>query len=138
MRSLLILAALLAASSVQAQDWSVATEKGQPARLTFGEAGLTLQCPPGAAGEISVSFPLPQPPPAARPASVILTSGADRAVLRGMAAPGSGASAEVSSQAPVIAAFRKTGVLSVAALDQTLTPPPAKTGLVRRFLGACR
>ena len=39
---------------------------------------------------------------------------------------------------PLAAAFRKTGVISLSAAGDSVKPPPAPKGAVRKFLGACK
>ena len=46
--------------------------------------------------------------------------------------------AEFSTRAPLAAAFRKTGVISLSAAGDSVKPPPAPKGAVRKFLGACK
>lgn len=79
--------------------------------------------------------------PAPWPVSVTIASGAARTTLRGQASPnpagGSTVSVEVSDRAPVLAEWKKTGALQLEALDETRAPPPAKKGLVSRFLRFC-
>lgn len=77
------------------------------------------------------------------PMSVTLTSEGGSATLRGHGRPdevtgGTLAIAEFSTQAPFAQAFRKTGVVSLAAAGETLAPPPAPKSMVRKFLGACK
>jgi len=161
----LALAALALSSAAQAQDgrvWSVQAVKGEPALLAYAapdseDLGVSLSCPRGT-GQITVTSAIERRladhlrgetwvdklgHPAPWPARVALSSGAASATLRGQANPdemngGSTLTTEVSSAAPVIKAFRKTGVLKVAALGETLAPPAAATRMVRTFLGACR
>jgi len=55
--------------------------------------------------------------------------------------PGSGgsiAATEFSTRAPVVAAFKRTGVIGVTALGETLALPAAPKSAVRKFFGACK
>lgn len=152
MKFAVILIAALAAGSVQAQtpEWSLAVEKGQPAELVFGADELILHCPPGAKGQITVDLKIAGSAAndqgdvvTPMPRSMKLSSGFAATTLRGQA-PVLGnlgvsfAQSEVSTAAPVIEAFRKTGVISASAMDVTQAPAAAKPALVRKFLNACR
>ena len=136
---------LLTATAVQAQapTWSLTAEKGQPAELVFGADDLILRCPPGAKGQILVDLKVPASGQAPIPRSVKLSSGLAGATLRGQA-PVLGklgesfAESEFSTAAPVAEAFRKTGQITVSAMDVTQSPPPAKPAMARKFLNACR
>lgn len=137
------------AAAQEAQVWAVETPKEGDATLAFGtpnlaDAPIFLRCP-AKSGQVEVTASLTRTPPPAltsMPASVTVTSDAASATLRGQVtrATGTGslAVAEFSTRAPVTAAFRKTGVVSVTALGETITPPPAPKSMVRKFLGACR
>ena len=123
--------------------WAITLEKGQPAQLIYGDGQLALRCPPASGGQVSVALRVTS----ARteetfPASVGLSSGVESATLRGVAGAARDsvrlAETEISTAAPVIAAFRKTGQITANALGQTLIPADAKPGMVRRFIGACR
>jgi hypothetical protein len=63
------------------------------------------------------------------------------ATLRGQAhgteSAGTAVTTEISTAAPVMKAFGKTGAIALTALSETATPSPAKRGMVRKFLGAC-
>lgn len=77
------------------------------------------------------------------PASVTLASREASATLRGEADMdavhgGSVVRSEVSIQAPVVEAFRKSGEIAVTALEETVVLPPAKPSMVRKFVRACR
>jgi hypothetical protein len=152
MKLAVILITALAAGSAQAQTpaWSLTVEKGQPATLVFGADDLTLRCPPDARGQITVDLKIPGAPSNANgdvvtpiPRSVKVTSGLASTTLRGQA-PVLGklgaafAESEFSTAAPVAETFRKTGQISVSAMDVTQSPPPAKPAMARKFLNVCR
>ena len=142
----------LVAGSAQAQTgaWSLTAEKGQPAQLVFGAEDLVLHCAPGAKGQVTVDLKIPGSAANANgdvvtpiPHSLKLSSGLAATTLRGQAPvlgnlSASFARSEVSTAAPVIEAFRKTGVISASAMDVTQSPPPAKPAMARKFLNACR
>jgi hypothetical protein len=76
------------------------------------------------------------------PAGVTFAAADATTTVRGQAhgteAPGGTAvTTEISTAAPVIKAFGKTGAISLTALSETASPAPAKPGMVRKFLGAC-
>lgn len=158
---------LFAATAAQAQEggraWTVDTPKEGDATLTYGVWGtpdlpLGLSCTrksgqvlftttvsktvgvrQNAAGVWLDRANLPSP----WPASVTFNSREQSATLRGQASawddePGTKVAGEISTRAPVLAAFRKTGELSFTTLGETVTLPPAKTSQVRKFLGACK
>ena len=147
-----LLVAALAAGAAQAQTeaWSLTVEKGQPAELVFGADELVLHCPPEAKGQITVDLKIPGSTAnpdgdvvTPIPRSVKLSSGLAAATLRGQAPiPGklgaSFAQSEVSTAAPVVEAFRKTGVISVSAMDVTRSPVPAKPASTPRASRAGR
>ncbi|MBT9470444.1 MAG: hypothetical protein V4514_06685 [Pseudomonadota bacterium] len=77
------------------------------------------------------------------PMSVALSSEAATSTLRGQAhadetTGGTLAIAEFSTAAPVAAAFRKTGLITLKAAGETVQPPPAPKSMVRKFLSACK
>lgn len=81
--------------------------------------------------------------PAPWPVSVTLASSAAQTTIPGqveMAPDGQASiiSVEFADRAPVAEAFRQTGVLSLAALGQVLTPAPAPRRSVQSFLRYCR
>ena len=162
----LVLAGSAIAASAQAQPvrlWRVETPKDAPAVLAYAQPanpedlGLSFSCPRGS-GQITVrtlatrrladhlngtiwidGAGLPAP----WPVSVTFTAGEAATTLRGLAnaeekSGGSVVATEISTAAPVIKAFRKTGTLKVEALGETLEPLPATRGMVRQFLGACK
>lgn len=153
MKSLLFtaLAAAFATCAVaqEAQVWAVETPRDGEATLAFGtpnlsDAPIFFRCQ-AKSGQVEVTASLTRTPPPALtsiPASVTVSSEAASATLRGQvtraAGAGSLAVAEFSTRAPLTAAFRKTGVVSVTALGETITPPPGPKSMVRKFLGACR
>jgi hypothetical protein len=144
--------ATLIASTAAAQGsqvWVVETPKEADAVLAFGTPGMTdaplvLRCTPKSGQVQLIATFTRAPPQTARtiPASVTVTSEAASATLRGQVAQtaygGAMARAEFSTRAPVAAAMRKTGIIGVAALGETLALPPAPKGMVRKFLGACK
>lgn len=79
--------------------------------------------------------------PAPWPVSVTLTSGGQTTTLRGQAHPnaqgGSTVSVEAASRAPVFDAWKTSAELKLEAMDETVAPPPAKKGLIGRFLRFC-
>jgi hypothetical protein len=160
------LLALLAAAPATAlaqglpPAWSVDTPKDAPATLLYGPPSapqLGFACERGT-GQVTVRLL------AARrladrkvgdiwvdaagiaapwPAGVAFASADAASTLRGHAEPlepsgGTAVTTEISTQAPVIKAFGKTGVIAVTALGETATPEAAKPGMVRKFLGACK
>jgi hypothetical protein len=76
------------------------------------------------------------------PASMAFASADATATLRGQAHGGEDAgtavTTEISTAAPVIKAFGKTGAITLTALSETMSPAPAKPGMIRKFLGACK
>lgn len=149
----LALAALfsLAAAPAFAQEamaWVVDTPRDAEAVLAFGFPGgnnapVVFRCMPET-GQVHVAASLTRGPPAgtnAVPASVVVASEASAATLRGQVAlavtGGALATAEFSTRAAVVDAFRKTGIVSVTAIGETVTPPQASKGMVRKFFRAC-
>lgn len=161
------LALLATAAAAQAQEpgrvWSVATPKDGDSTLTYGIWGtpdlpLGLSCT-RKSGQVlfttgvakvlgvkrnSAGVWLDQANLAAPwPASVTFKSGEQSSTLRGSASawdgePGTRVSGEISTRAPVLAAFRKTGELSFTTLGETAILPPAKPAMIRKFLSACK
>ena len=138
--------------------WAVDTPKDAPATLVHGSpATVGFACQKGS-GQVEVRLVAARTltdhkdgdtaidaagVPAPWPASLAFASGADTTTLRGHAepdpaGPGSVLTAEISTAAPVIKAFAKTGLLTLTALGETTPQPPVKPGLVRKFLGVCR
>lgn len=81
--------------------------------------------------------------PAPWPVSVTLTSTAAQTTIPGQAemgpdGQGSIVSVEFADRAPVAEAFRQTGVLSLAAIGEVVTPAPAPRRSVQTFLRYCR
>lgn len=77
------------------------------------------------------------------PLSVNLASEGGSVTLRGAAQPeelsgGSIVFTEFSTRASFAEAFRKSGLVRLAAAGESLTPPPAPKSMVRKFLGACK
>lgn len=157
---------LLSASTAQAQDgrvWTLVNDKALPdVTLVYGapnsdDVVIALRCP-RQTGQISASFPVTVKladhrqgevwvdkigRPAPWPTSVTVASGGASATLRGQASAddlngGSLLSAEVATRAPVIAAFKKTGVITLSGLNETQGAPPVPLKQVRPFLSACR
>lgn len=157
---------LMTATVAQAQEarlWTLSNDKTLPeVVLVYGvpnsdDVVAALRCPRGT-GQVTAAFPV-----ATRladrqetdvwvdkigrrapwPTSVTLVSGLASATLRGQADAddlngGSLLSAEVATRAPVIAAFRKTGVLTLSGLGETKSTPPVPLKQVRPFLSACK
>ena len=162
--TLLILATLAgavqaAAAPPPAYDpaWAVDTPKDAPATLIHGTpATVGFACQKGS-GQVEVRVVAARTladhrlgdvtvdaagVPAPWPASLGFASGTDASTQRGHAepnpaGPGSVVTGEISTAAPVIKAFAKTGMISLTALGETTAEPPVKPGLVRRFLGVC-
>ncbi len=160
---LLVLAALAGpgqAAAPPAYDpaWAVETPKDAPATLIHGTpATVGFACQKGSgqvevrlvatrtladhkSGEVTVDA---AGVPAPWPASLAFASGAETSTQRGHAepnpaGPGSVVTSEISTAAPVIKAFAKTGMISLTALGETTAQPPVKPGMVRKFLGICR
>lgn len=157
---------LLTATAAQAQDgrvWTLSNDKTLPdVALVYGapnsdDMAVSLRCVRGT-GQVSAAFPVtPQLAdrqqdgvwvdkigrPAPWPASVTVASGLAIATLRGQAVAGdanvgSRLSAEVATRAPVIAAFKKTGVIALSGLGETKSTPPVPLKQVRPFLSACK
>lgn len=81
--------------------------------------------------------------PAPWPVSVTLTSAEFQTTIPGHAdvrLPGDGSviAVEFADRAPVAEAFRQTGVLSLAALGEVVTPAPAPRRPLQSFLRYCR
>lgn len=163
---ILFASALIALSPIPAlaQDlpaaWSVDTPRDAPATLVYGPPAapqLGFACV-RKSGQVSVRLIVPRKVAdhqvgsvwvdaagvaAPWPVSVAFASGEATSTLRGQAEAGSGpgvtaVNTEITTIAPVIGAFRKTGAISLTALHETLAPPAAKPGTVRKFLGVCR
>ena len=157
---------LLTATAAQAQDgriWTLSNDKTLPdVALVYGapnsdDVVAALRCVRGT-GQVATSFPVATRladrqlngvwvdkigRPAPWPASVTLASGLASATLRGQAGAddlngGSRLSAEVATRAPVIAAFRKTGIITLSGLGEAKITPPVPLKQVRPFLSACR
>lgn len=157
---------LLSATAAQAQDgrvWTLANDKTLPeVALVYGASNsddlvMALRCPRGT-GQVTTSFLVEARladrqennvwvdkigRPAPWPTSVTLASGLASATLRGQASAddlngGSLLSAEVATRAPVIAAFKKTGVMTLTGLGETRSAPPVPLKQVRPFLSACK
>ncbi|MGH6998209.1 MAG: hypothetical protein ACREEO_08435 [Phenylobacterium sp.] len=155
-----------AACSASAQDpnrvWSVETPKDAEAWLRYGlpdtdDQPIAFSCARGS-GQVRVSADL-----AVRlgvrkvgetwvdkagvrapwPMSVAMASEGASLTLRGQGhsndiTDGTLVLTEFSTRAPLAAAFRKTGAISLTAAGETVRPPPAPKGAVRKFLGACK
>lgn len=156
---------LLAAVGAQAAPppaydpaWVVETPKDAPATLIHGSpATVGFACQKGS-GQVEVRLVAAKTladhksgdtavdaagVPAPWPASLGFASGTDSSTQRGHAEPnpagaGSVVTGEISTAAPVIKAFAKTGMITLTALGETTPQPPVKPGLVRKFLGVCR
>lgn len=157
---------MLTASAAQAQEgriWTLGNDKALPeVTLTYGapnsdDVVIALRCP-RQTGQVTASFAVAAKladqrqgevwvdkigRPAPWPVSVTIASGAASSTLRGQANAdalngGSLLSAEIATRAPVIAALRKTGVITLSGLNETKDAPPVPLKLVRPFLSACR
>lgn len=157
---------MLTASAAQAQEgrvWTLGNDKALPeVTLIYGapnsdDVVIALRCP-RQTGQVTASFAVAAKladqrqgevwvdkigRPAPWPVSVTIASGAASSTLRGQANAdalngGSLLSAEIATRAPVIAALRKTGVITLSGLNETKDAPPVPLKLVRPFLSACR
>ena len=161
--TLLILTTLAGAASAAAPPaydpaWSVETPKDAPATLIHGTpATVGFACQKGS-GQVEVRVVAAKTladhrlgeatldavgVPAPWPASLGFASADETSTQRGHAepnpaGPGSVVTSEISTAAPVIKAFAKTGMIGLTALGETTAQPPVKPALVRRFLGVCR
>jgi hypothetical protein len=166
MRSLALLPLTLAlvAGPAAAQDyrvWAIALPRNGEAVLRFAfpksnDLMLGFLCTKGsgqveivAASPVRLTEPLdPDMPPASpiavrRPATITVSSGAATANLPGKIAPdrehgGSSIVTEISTQSPVIAAWRKTAVMRVTVLREWVEAPPVPGGMLRAFLNHCK
>lgn len=155
----------LVAGAALAQDgrtWILNLPKGETASLVYGapeseDLQIGLRCPPAARGQVTVWAPAARQLGERRdgnawvdkagvrepwPTSVVLGSGAATATLRGAArvdemSGGTLVQAEVSTAAPVLKAFQKTGVLTLQTLGETKVQPAAPRRDVGRFLSYC-
>jgi hypothetical protein len=161
--ALALLALAMSAAGAGAQPhpvWAVELPRSGEAVLRYATLGgddqtLALRCAPRS-GQLQISAmaaPGPAPsgsdddaPPAAggpRPASVTVSSGPASTTAPGRAAPDqvrglTEFSTEISTRSPVVAGFRKTGLIQVLSLGGRVAPPPTPTGMLRTFLAACR
>ncbi|WP_374575758.1 hypothetical protein [Phenylobacterium sp.] len=156
-------AALAGPAGAQERLWTLDIPKAPDdvASLTYalpasGDVALRLSCRKKT-GQIRIQFQAAQGMAATRrgevwvdeigrqppwPLSVTIASMDQQTTLRGQAVPdeatgGSIVSVEVATRAPVVEAWRTSAELKLTALDATADQPPAKKGLVRRFLGYC-
>ncbi len=152
----------VATSPALAQDavpvWQVTTPKDAPATLVYGSGtpqNIQLTCN-RKSGEITLILAVHRRladhkvgqvwvdgagVPAPWPASVKLLSGTASATLRGQAqaAPnGTQVTTDVSTNAPVLKAFAKTGAINLTSLAEPILPTLAKPGMVRKFIGFCK
>jgi hypothetical protein len=156
--ALLALVPAVAAAQPLPAAWSVETPKDAPATLVYGPPGapslgfacvrktgqvtvrllVSRRLADHKAGEVWINAAGIAEP---WPASVAFASADAATALRGQAHGTEGASTavttEISTAAPVMKAFGKTGAITLATLSETATPSPAKPGMVRKFLGAC-
>lgn len=146
-------AALAQPASPPVGGWSAETPKEADATLSYATAEgeqLAMSCVRGS-GQVTVrvaaapeGFPWRVGSTQPLPVSVSLISGTAKATLRGQAAlraDGGEAliSTEFATRAPVVDAFRKSGVLQVAAGPQVVaSPTPAPKGPVGKFFRACK
>ncbi|KQW70488.1 hypothetical protein ASE17_16495 [Phenylobacterium sp. Root77] len=167
MKSAALALALFAASgAAHAQDsdyaWSVETPKDAEAALRFGlhdtdDQPIAFTCVRGS-GQVKVSADLAKRLGVERigetwvdkagvrapwPMSVAMASEGASLTLRGVGHPnditdGTLVLTEFSTRAPLAAAFRKSGVVSLTAAGESVKPPPAPKGAVRKFLSACK
>lgn len=156
--TVLILLASTAAPPAYDPAWVVDIPKDAPATLIHGTpATVGFACQKGS-GQVDVRLVAAKAladhkdgektldaagVPAPWPASLGFASGTDTSTQRGHAepnpaGPGSVVTGEISTAAPVIKAFGKTGIITLTALGETTAQPPVKPGLVRKFLGVCR
>ena len=162
----LAFALLTASGAAHAQDadyaWSVETPKDAEAALRYGlhdtdDQPIAFTCVRGS-GQVKVSADIAKRLGVERvgetwvdksgvrapwPMSVALASEGAALTLRGVGHPnditdGTLVLAEFATRAPLAAAFRKTGVISLTAAGESVKPPPAPKGAVRKFLGACK
>ena len=140
--------------------WSVETPKVGEVGLSFGPADgplLRFACARGS-GQVSASFAIAHRLAdhqvggiwvdavgvgAPWPATVRVASGGVFSAVRGRidASPTTGDSqavGEISTAAPVVKVMAKTGVVALSAISETLNPPAAKPGMVRKFLRVCK
>ena len=157
--ALLALVPAVAAAPPLPAAWSVDTPKDAPATLIYGPPSapsLGFACV-RKSGQVTVRLVLARKIadrragntwvdaagiPAPWPVSVAFASADAATTLRGQAeasdlATGTAVSTEISTAAPVLKAFGKTGAITLTALSETATPEAAKPGMVRKFLGAC-
>lgn len=153
------------ATAAQAQDtrvWTVETPKEADAWLRFGtpdsdDQPLAFSCVRGS-GQLKVAAAISRKLGVRQaggawvdkaglrapwPLSVTLASKDSSATLRGQGhadevGGGTLVLSEFSTRAPVSAGFRKSGEIRLTAAGETLEPPPAPKGAVRKFLGACK
>lgn len=167
MKSAALALALFAASgAAHAQDsdyaWSVETPKDAEAALRFGlhdtdDQPIAFTCVRGS-GQVKVSADLAKRLGVERigetwvdkagvrapwPMSVAMASEGASLTLRGVGHPnditdGTLVLTEFSTRAPLAAAFRKSGVVSLTAAGESVKPPPAPKSAVRKFLSACK
>ena len=157
--ALLALVPAVAAAQPLPAAWSVETPKDAPATLVYGPPdapSLGFACV-RKSGQITVRLLVSRKLADHRagkvwvdtagvaapwPASVRFASAEASTTLRGQAnagdlSDGTAVSTEISTAAPVLKAFGKTGEITVTALSETATPTPAKPGVVRKFLRVC-
>lgn len=157
--ALLALVPAVAAAQPLPAAWSVETPKDAPATLVYGPPGapsLGFACV-RKSGQVTVRLLVSRKLADHRagnlwvdaagvaapwPASMVFASSDAATTLRGQAnagdlSEGTAVSTEISTAAPVLKAFGKSGAIALTALSETATPVPAKPGMVRKFLGAC-
>ena len=158
--ALLGLAATSACAQNLAPAWTVTTPKDAPAVLSFeGADGVRahFQCL-RKSGQVSLDFDVAHRVAdhkvgevwvdasgiaAPWPVSVVFAAGASTTTLRGQAeptetAPTTRVKTEISTAAPVIKAFAKSGAISFRALNSAVSPSMAKPSGVRKFLAVCK
>ncbi|WP_312162454.1 hypothetical protein [Phenylobacterium sp.] len=157
-----LFAATASAAGAQAPTWTVETPKDAEAALRYGrpdtdDQPIAFTCARGS-GQVKVSADISRRLGVERvgqtwvdqagvrapwPMSVSVASEGASLTLRGQGHPnditdGTLVLTEFSTRAPLAAAFRKTGVISLTAAGETVQPPPAPKGAVRKFLSVCK
>lgn len=163
MKAALMIGCLAMATSLAvAQDivpaWLVTTPKDAPATLVYSSGtaqNIHLTCNKKS-GEITLDLTVQRRLAdhkvgqvwvdaagiaAPWPASVKLISGTASATLRGQAQAtpdGTRVTTDVSTNAPVLKAFAKTGAITLITLAEPVLPALVKPGMVRKFIGFCK
>jgi hypothetical protein len=159
---LVILGAGPATAAETGRVWAIALPKEGDAVLRYAfpdtkDLMLGLTCAKGtgqvqivAASPVRLIEPVDPDAPtgttpvaAQRPASIGVAAGAATATLPGRVGPdavygGSFVLTEISTASPVMSAFRKTRMLKVSALRESVETPPAPAAMLGKFLRFCR